>query len=66
MLGIDERKARKKDVMGESNSEHKGRKTENGAFVSNRVLQFVGMCSTLKTKHGKLIWNGRFRPVVDP
>lgn len=32
------------------NSEQKGRKTENGHFVSNRVLQFVGMYGTLK-KH---------------
>lgn len=36
------------------NSEQKGRKTENGPFVSNRVLQFVGMYGTLKKKHGNL------------
>ena len=46
-------KGKEKDVVG-INSEQKGRKTENGPFVSNRVLQFVGMYGTLKKKHGNL------------
>lgn len=52
----------KEKVVG-INSEQKGRKTENGHFVSNRVLQFVGMYGTLKKETWKFIWNGRFRPV---
>ena len=47
-------KGKEKEVVG-INSEHKGRKTENGPFVSNRVPQFVGMCVALKNKHGNLL-----------
>ena len=46
-------KGKEKEVVG-INSENKGRKTENGPFVSNRVLQFVGMCGAMKKKHGNL------------
>lgn len=46
-------KGKQKDVVG-INSEHKGRKTENGPFVKDRVLQFVGVCGILKKKHGNL------------
>ena len=47
------------EFQDESDSEHKGRKTENGAYDSDRVLQFVRMCSTLKKKHSgyKRVYN---------
>ena len=46
-------KGKQKDIVG-INSEYKGRKTENGPFVKDRVLQFVGVCGILKKKHGNL------------